>query len=42
MTMSNLHPGDTKEDIVEIFCVHGALKWAQLVHPQVAEVVFVK
>lgn len=40
MTLSNLHPGDTKED-VEIFCMHGALKWAQLVRPQTAEVAFV-
>ncbi|KAF3814335.1 hypothetical protein GH733_017493 [Mirounga leonina] len=35
MTVNNLHPR-------ELFCVCGALKRARLVHPGVAEVVFVK
>ncbi|KAK2110821.1 polymerase delta-interacting protein 3 [Saguinus oedipus] len=30
MTVNNLHPRVTKEDIVELFCVCGALKRAQL------------
>ncbi|XP_023790042.1 polymerase delta-interacting protein 3 isoform X4 [Cyanistes caeruleus] len=42
MTVNNLHPRVTEEDIVELFCVCGALKRARLVHPGVAEVVFVK
>uniref|UniRef100_A0A2K6TCY2 RRM domain-containing protein n=1 Tax=Saimiri boliviensis boliviensis TaxID=39432 RepID=A0A2K6TCY2_SAIBB len=42
MTVNNLHPQVTEEDIVELFCVRGALKRARLVHPGVAEVVFVK
>ncbi|XP_050181259.1 polymerase delta-interacting protein 3 isoform X3 [Myiozetetes cayanensis] len=42
MTVNNLHPRVTEEDIVELFCVYGALKRARLVHPGVAEVVFVK
>uniref|UniRef100_A0A2K5CWI5 RRM domain-containing protein n=1 Tax=Aotus nancymaae TaxID=37293 RepID=A0A2K5CWI5_AOTNA len=42
MTVNNLHPQVTEEDIVELFCVCGALKRARLVHPGVAEVVFVK
>ncbi|XP_031206588.1 polymerase delta-interacting protein 3 isoform X2 [Mastomys coucha] len=42
MTVTNLHPRVTEEDIVELFCVCGALKRARLVHPGVAEVVFVK
>ncbi|KAJ1174036.1 hypothetical protein NDU88_005860 [Pleurodeles waltl] len=42
MTVNNLHPRVTEEDIVELFCVCGALKRARLVNPGVAEVVFVK
>ncbi|XP_072889655.1 polymerase delta-interacting protein 3 isoform X2 [Hemitrygon akajei] len=42
MTVNNLHPRVTEEDIVELFCVCGALKRARLVHPGVAEVVFVR
>uniref|UniRef100_A0A8C5L120 Polymerase delta-interacting protein 3 n=1 Tax=Jaculus jaculus TaxID=51337 RepID=A0A8C5L120_JACJA len=42
MTVNNLHPRVTEEDIVELFCVCGALKRARLIHPGVAEVVFVK
>ncbi|XP_006866914.1 PREDICTED: polymerase delta-interacting protein 3 [Chrysochloris asiatica] len=42
MTVNNLHSRVTEEDIVELFCVCGALKRARLVHPGVAEVVFVK
>ncbi|XP_058164858.1 polymerase delta-interacting protein 3 isoform X11 [Dasypus novemcinctus] len=42
MTVNNLHPRVTEEDIVELFCVCGALKRARLVQPGVAEVVFVK
>ncbi|XP_072856286.2 polymerase delta-interacting protein 3 isoform X4 [Pogona vitticeps] len=42
MTVNNLHPRVTEEDIVELFCVCGALKRARLVHPGMAEVVFVK
>uniref|UniRef100_A0A2K5PEB0 RRM domain-containing protein n=1 Tax=Cebus imitator TaxID=2715852 RepID=A0A2K5PEB0_CEBIM len=42
MTVNNLHPQVTEEDIVELLCVYGALKRARLFHPGVAEVVFVK
>ncbi|XP_077308584.1 polymerase delta-interacting protein 3 isoform X8 [Lithobates pipiens] len=42
MTVSNLHPRVTEEDIVELFCVCGALKRARLLSPGVAEVVFVR
>ncbi|XP_069766074.1 polymerase delta-interacting protein 3 [Narcine bancroftii] len=42
MTVNNLHPRVTEEDIVELFCVCGALKRARLVHPGAAEVVFVR
>ncbi|XP_041033754.1 polymerase delta-interacting protein 3 isoform X2 [Carcharodon carcharias] len=42
MTVNNLHPRVTEEDIVELFCVCGALKRARLIHPGVAEVVFVR
>ncbi|XP_030062927.1 polymerase delta-interacting protein 3 [Microcaecilia unicolor] len=42
MTVNNLHPRVTEEDIVELFCVCGALKRARLIQPGVAEVVFVK
>ncbi|XP_026550502.1 polymerase delta-interacting protein 3 isoform X2 [Notechis scutatus] len=42
MTVNNLHPRVTEEDIVELFCVCGALKRARLVNPGMAEVVFVK
>ncbi|XP_053325045.1 polymerase delta-interacting protein 3 [Spea bombifrons] len=42
MTVNNLHPRVTEEDIVELFCVCGALKRARLVSPGVAEVVFVR
>ncbi|XP_069508799.1 polymerase delta-interacting protein 3 isoform X2 [Ambystoma mexicanum] len=42
MTVNNLHPRVTEEDIVELFCVCGALKRARLVNPGIAEVVFVK
>ncbi|XP_061495333.1 polymerase delta-interacting protein 3 isoform X2 [Rhineura floridana] len=42
MTVNNLHPRVTEEDIVELFCVCGALKRARLVQPGMAEVVFVK
>ncbi|MBN3293766.1 PDIP3 protein, partial [Polypterus senegalus] len=42
MTVNNLHPRVTEEDIVELFCVCGALKRARLVKAGMAEVVFVK
>ncbi|KAG5853934.1 hypothetical protein ANANG_G00032100 [Anguilla anguilla] len=42
MTVNNLHPRVTEEDIVELFCVCGALKRARLVKAGVAEVVFVR
>ncbi|KAI1886745.1 hypothetical protein AGOR_G00198970 [Albula goreensis] len=42
MTVNNLHPRVTEEDIVELFCVCGALKRARLVKVGVAEVVFVR
>ncbi|XP_032077578.1 polymerase delta-interacting protein 3 isoform X2 [Thamnophis elegans] len=42
MTVNNLHPRVTEEDIVELFCVCGALKRARLANPGMAEVVFVK
>ncbi|XP_061087706.1 polymerase delta-interacting protein 3-like [Conger conger] len=42
MTVNNLHPRVTEEDIVELFCVSGALKRARLVKAGVAEVVFVR
>lgn len=42
MTVNNLHPRVTEEDIVELFCVCGALKRARLLSPGVAEVVFVR
>ncbi|KAG1933954.1 RNA-binding (RRM/RBD/RNP motifs) family protein [Pimephales promelas] len=38
----NLHPRVTEEDIVELFCVCGALKRARLLKVGVAEVVFVR
>ncbi|XP_077133459.1 polymerase delta-interacting protein 3 isoform X2 [Ranitomeya variabilis] len=42
MTVNNLHPRVTEEDIVELFCVCGALKRARLLSSGVAEVVFVR
>nr|XP_020480665.1 LOW QUALITY PROTEIN: polymerase delta-interacting protein 3 [Monopterus albus] len=42
ITVNNLHPRVTEEDIVELFCVCGALKRARLVKMGVAEVVFVR
>lgn len=42
MTVNNLHPRVTEEDIVELFCVCGALKRARLLSPGLAEVVFVR
>ncbi|XP_058625457.1 polymerase delta-interacting protein 3 isoform X1 [Onychostoma macrolepis] len=42
ITVNNLHPRVTEEDIVELFCVCGALKRARLVKLGVAEVVFVR
>ncbi|XP_040263512.1 polymerase delta-interacting protein 3 [Bufo bufo] len=42
MTVNNLHPRVSEEDIVELFCVCGALKRARLLSPGVAEVVFVR
>uniref|UniRef100_A0A8C5PSK7 RRM domain-containing protein n=1 Tax=Leptobrachium leishanense TaxID=445787 RepID=A0A8C5PSK7_9ANUR len=42
MTVTNLHPRVTEEDIVELFCVCGALKRARLLSPGIAEVVFVR
>ncbi|XP_041098136.1 polymerase delta-interacting protein 3-like, partial [Polyodon spathula] len=42
MTVDNLHPRVTEEDIVELFCVCGALKRAKLVRAGFGEVVFVK
>lgn len=42
LTVNNLHPRVTEEDIVELFCVCGALKRARLSSPGVAEVVFVR
>ncbi|NP_001085615.1 polymerase (DNA-directed), delta interacting protein 3 S homeolog [Xenopus laevis] len=42
MTVNNLHPRVTEEDIVELFCVCGALKRARLLSPGEAEVVFVR
>ncbi|MBN3300385.1 PDIP3 protein, partial [Amia calva] len=42
LTVNNLHPRVTEEDIVELFCVCGALKRARLLRSGVAEVVFVR
>ncbi|XP_048848010.1 polymerase delta-interacting protein 3 isoform X2 [Brienomyrus brachyistius] len=42
MTVNNLHPRVTEEDIVELFCVCGALKRTRLLQTGVAEVVFVR
>ncbi|KAI2666834.1 polymerase delta-interacting protein 3 [Labeo rohita] len=42
ITVNNLHPRVTEEDIVELFCVCGALKRARLLKVGVAEVVFVR
>ncbi|KAI7804077.1 putative polymerase delta-interacting protein 3 [Triplophysa rosa] len=42
ITVNNLHPRVTEEDIVELFCVCGALKRARMVKVGVAEVVFVR
>uniref|UniRef100_A0A8C9VBW4 Polymerase (DNA-directed), delta interacting protein 3 n=1 Tax=Scleropages formosus TaxID=113540 RepID=A0A8C9VBW4_SCLFO len=42
MMVNNLHPRVTEEDIVELFCVCGALKRARLLRVGVAEVVFVR
>lgn len=42
ITVNNLHPRVTEEDIVDLFCVCGALKRARLVRVGVAEVVFVR
>uniref|UniRef100_A0A1A8PQL3 Polymerase (DNA-directed), delta interacting protein 3 n=1 Tax=Nothobranchius pienaari TaxID=704102 RepID=A0A1A8PQL3_9TELE len=42
ITVNNLHPRVTEEDIVELFCVCGALKRARLVKVGLAEVVFVR
>uniref|UniRef100_A0A3B3TUF7 DNA polymerase delta interacting protein 3 n=1 Tax=Poecilia latipinna TaxID=48699 RepID=A0A3B3TUF7_9TELE len=42
ITVSNLHPRVSEEDIMELFCVCGALKRARLVKVGVAEVVFVR
>ncbi|MEQ2248835.1 hypothetical protein ILYODFUR_023092 [Ilyodon furcidens] len=42
ITVTNLHPRVTEEDILELFCVCGALKRARLVKVGVAEVVFVR
>ncbi|XP_073442781.1 polymerase delta-interacting protein 3 isoform X2 [Dendrobates tinctorius] len=42
MTVNNLHPRVTEEDIVELFCVCGALKRARLLSSGIAEVVFVR
>lgn len=42
ISVNNLHPRVTEEDIVELFCVCGALKRARLVKVGVAEVVFVR
>ncbi|XP_036408618.1 polymerase delta-interacting protein 3 isoform X2 [Megalops cyprinoides] len=42
MTVNNLHSRVTEEDIVELFCVCGALKRARLLKVGVAEVVFVR
>ncbi|XP_023670180.2 polymerase delta-interacting protein 3-like isoform X2 [Paramormyrops kingsleyae] len=42
MTVNNLHPRVTEEDIVELFCVCGALKRARLLKVGIAEVVFVR
>ncbi|XP_061081244.1 polymerase delta-interacting protein 3 isoform X2 [Conger conger] len=42
MTVNNLHPRVSEEDIVELFCVCGALKRARLLKVGVAEVVFVR
>lgn len=42
ITVNNLHPRVSEEDIVELFCVCGALKRARLVKVGVAEVVFVR
>uniref|UniRef100_A0A8C5PPU8 RRM domain-containing protein n=1 Tax=Leptobrachium leishanense TaxID=445787 RepID=A0A8C5PPU8_9ANUR len=41
ITFTNLHPRVT-EDIVELFCVCGALKRGRLLSPGIAEVVFVR
>ncbi|KAL4658025.1 polymerase delta-interacting protein 3-like isoform X1 [Arapaima gigas] len=42
MTVNNLHSRVTEEDIIELFCVCGALKRARLLCAGVAEVVFVR
>ncbi|XP_064171682.1 polymerase delta-interacting protein 3 isoform X2 [Anguilla rostrata] len=42
MMVNNLHPRVSEEDIVELFCVCGALKRARLLKVGVAEVVFVR
>nr|XP_023685700.1 polymerase delta-interacting protein 3-like isoform X1 [Paramormyrops kingsleyae] len=42
MTVNNLHPRVTEEDIVELFCVCGALKRTRLLQAGVVEVVFVR
>ncbi|XP_036392057.1 polymerase delta-interacting protein 3-like isoform X2 [Megalops cyprinoides] len=42
MTVNNLHPRVTEEDIMELFCVCGALKRVRLLREGVAEVVFVR
>ncbi|KAJ7992635.1 hypothetical protein DPEC_G00280720 [Dallia pectoralis] len=42
ITVNNLHSRVTEEDIVELFCVCGALKRARMLKVGVAEVVFVK
>ncbi|XP_051571077.1 polymerase delta-interacting protein 3-like isoform X3 [Myxocyprinus asiaticus] len=42
ITVNNLHPRVSEEDIMELFCVCGALKRARLVKVGVAEVVFVR
>ncbi|KAG7491467.1 hypothetical protein MATL_G00004740 [Megalops atlanticus] len=42
MTVNNLHPRVTEEDIVELFCVCGALKRVRFLREGVAEVVFVR
>ncbi|KAJ8377363.1 hypothetical protein AAFF_G00260920 [Aldrovandia affinis] len=42
MTVNNLHPRVSEEDIVELFCVCGALKRARLIREGVADVVFVR
>uniref|UniRef100_A0A8C4N4X4 Polymerase (DNA-directed), delta interacting protein 3 n=1 Tax=Eptatretus burgeri TaxID=7764 RepID=A0A8C4N4X4_EPTBU len=42
LTVTNLHPVVTEEDIVELFSVYGALKRAKLMQPGAAEVVYVR